>query len=181
MYYRLYHVTPGPQHGQLILGGRGVNNILILDIASDSVIHRMSMPSNAGVVDPVAVSATGEILVTYSGGKCGGVVYRYGWCRTVALYSSVSEATPAIVYRHKVRHLRVAYPRMINNANEFLVPLPHQSDILVVGTNGTILHTIDVLNGQDGVWLNNVHDLAVWENCLWVASYDGDLVLLCPG
>ncbi len=41
-------------------------------------------------------------------------------------------------------------------------------------------HSIDALNGKDGVWVPKISGLAVWEGCVWVAELQGALVLLCP-
>lgn len=49
----------------------------------------------------------------------------------------------------------------------------------IMDSEGT-WHSIDALNGKDGVWVPKISGLAVWEGCVWVAELQGALVLLCP-
>ncbi len=62
------------------------------------------------------------------------------------------------------------------------VPIVHYlltGYLLVLGADGSILHTVDAVSGKQGVWLFGVPDIAVWQGCIWLQSLNGVLVLLC--
>ena len=76
--------TVGPQPGQLCIGLISPPHVYIVNITTDSIIHRPVVPPEKQKMDHIATLPTGEILVADEGGK-------------LAWYRSVSE--PAVLLR----------------------------------------------------------------------------------
>ncbi len=156
------YVAAGPQPGQLCVGLVSPSRVYIINITTDSIIHRPAVPPEIQKMDHIATLPTGEILVSDEGGN-------------LAWYRSVSE--PAVLLTDTpVTGQRAV---MLGNINQFLVAAWSGSHLYVLDGERT-WHTVNVLNGEEGVWLPFITDVAVWEGCVWVADGNGALVLLCP-
>ncbi len=159
-------VATGPQLGELCVILRYPLRLITLNVADDRITYNLSLPVGTEYVGSVAVLDTGQILVT---------VYTYD-AQTLALYSSF-DRSPVLL--NDTSPLGYSYG-MIDHANHFLLTLPDHSLILVVDADGRLISTVDALNGKGGVWLDGMIDVAIWDNCVWVLSLYGSLVLLCP-
>ena len=158
----LYVVAPGPQPGQLCVGLRYPSLVYIVNITTDSIIHRLVVPPGITYLGHIAALPNGEILVAYGDGN-------------LAWYRSVSE--PAVLLTDTP--VTGQWPVMLGNINQFLVATYGGSQLYVLDVERS-WHTVNALNGEEGVWLTDIVDVAVWEGCVWVADRTGSLVLLCP-
>ncbi len=66
-----------------------------------------------------------------------------------------------------------------SNGGFFVVDNQH-SNLHIYNTTGSLRYTIDSVNGRHGLWLTGLTDVAVWQDCLWLVTRSGHLVLLCP-
>ena len=160
----IYSVATGPQPGELCVTLHNPPRVVILNVADDIITYNLSLPVGTEDVRSVAVLDTGQILVAVD----------IGYVMALALYSSYNRS-PVLLY-----HPIPVFFGMIDHANHFLFTLPGSSLIAVVDADGKLISTVDALNGKDGVWLDVMTDVAIWDNCVWVLSYYGSLVLLCP-
>ncbi len=90
----------------------------------------------------------------------------------LALYRSVSERAVLLTDTLVIRFGAI----MLGNNNHFLVAPPWDSRLYVMDGEGG-WHTVDALTCEAGVWISGIMDVAVWENCVWVADYHGSLLL----
>ncbi len=155
------NVAAGPRPGQLCVV-TGSSKVSILNVTIDSIIHTLVAPSGIDRLRDVATLPTGEILAA---DQYGGLV----WYRSVTDPALLLTDTPAPV-RQKV---------VLGNINQFLVAT-FAGPRLYVLSGARTWHSIEALNGKDGVWVPHIWDVAVWESCVWVAERWGSLVLLCP-
>lgn len=153
-------VAVGPRPGELCVGHS--SHVYIVNITTDSILRRLARPPGLRKVDSLAVLPTGQILVSDRDGQ-------------IAWYRSVSES--AILLADTPDSGRRVL--MVGNVNLFLVAPHFGSQLFVMDYEG-IWHTVDALNGKDGVWVPGITDMAVWDNCVWVGNDEGSLVLLCP-
>ncbi len=158
----------GPQPGQLVAIATDIsdytNTVYIIDIKNDSIIQALALPPGINDVWGVAALGSGQILVAEWG--YGNLV----WYRSVSEPAVLLTDTPVTGWRDLV---------MLGNINHFLVAPRLGSQLKVMDSEGG-WHTVDALNWETGVWLPGIVDVAVWENCVWVAQCHGILVLLCP-
>ncbi len=154
-------VAVGPQPGQLCAGHFLHVHVYIVNITGDSILHTLVVPPEIEGIHEVAALSTGEVLVADAGGH-------------LAWYPSVSE--PAIMLTDT---LVTGWLIMLGNIHQFLVATLKGSQLYVVDRKRT-WHTLESLNGGEGVWIPEIIDVTVWENCMWVAQEIGDLILLCP-
>ena len=159
---RLISVAVGSQPGQLYMAGRFSSNFYLVNTTSDTIIHNLTLPNE--ITDVVAIAAlnSGQILVATAYGR-------------LALYPSVFE--PAELLTNVPFYY--AWVSANANANQFLVSAWGMSMLFVLDRNGS-WDAVKALNGVDGVWVPSIEDVAVWEDCVWVADLTGSLILLCP-
>ncbi len=150
--------------------------VVLVNTANNSIartLRTLRLPwfVSARPLTAVAALDTGQIFVSclyWEGSDFLTVLY---------MYRSVSEPPELLA------GIPLTSPgNCLGHLNHFLVlDMSDSSIIRVVSDNGTLLHTVDVLNGRDGVWLPHAVDVAIWEDCGWVLGYEeGSLVLLCP-
>ncbi len=156
-------VAVGLQNEQLCVGDTDSAYIYVVNITTDAIIDRLEKPPQMGQVWSVTTLPTGEILVADS---------ENGY---LAWYRSVSEPAVLLTDTPVTGHRAV----VVGNIKQFLVAPRWGSQLYVLDGDG-IWHTVNALNGEDGVWVPEISYLAVWENCVWVAENEGALVLLCP-
>ena len=158
-----WYVAVVPQLGELCVGLFYPPRVYIINIKTDSIIHRL-VPPEMRHVHHIAALPTGEILVAGEG-------------RNLAWYSSVLK--PAVLLTDTPVTGQWAVMTLLGNINQFLVATPGGSQLYVLDVERS-WHTVNALNGEEGVWLTDIADVAVWEGCVWVAGWSGSLVLLCP-
>ncbi len=155
------NVAVGPRVGQLIVGASLSCRVCIISTTNSSMILRtLKWPRKLGWLQSMATGGNGQILV---GTVKGMVLYKSPAHQPVLL-------TDAPVYGGL---------GIICHGNQFLACERSGSRLFVVDADGT-WHTVNALNGQDGVWLTNIRDVAVWDNCVFVTDIHTTLVLLCP-
>ncbi len=66
-----------------------------------------------------------------------------------------------------------------SNGRFFVVDNQH-SNVHIYNRTGSLRYTIESVNGRHGLWLTGLTDVAVWQDCLWLVTRSGHLVLLCP-
>ncbi len=157
-----FSVAVGPQPGQLCAGHRMPPAAYIIDMKNDSIEQTLELPFGIGYVWSVAALGSGQILVA-------------DWDGDLAWYKSVSE--PAVLLTDtSVTGWEVA---MLGNINQFLVATYRGTQLYVMDSEGGWL-TVDALKWETGVWVPDIKDVAVWENCVWIVNDYSSLVLLCP-
>ncbi len=167
----IFSVATGPQLGELCVGISRPPRVVILNVADDNITHNLSLPDGTDVVTAVGVLHTGQILIQVHIGHGVGI-YIY----VLAFYSSYA-APPVLL--NDLKPLS-GNPGMIGHVNHFLFSLGYDSLILIVDADGQLVSTVDALNGNGVVWLDMMLDVAIWDNCVWVLSLYGALILLCP-
>lgn len=155
-------IAVGPQPGQLCAGNFYPPAVYILDIKNDTIEETLVLPPEIRFVTSLAALESGQILLAdYDGDLV--------WYKSASELAVLLTDTPATGYE----------VTMLGNINQFLITAYRVSQLYVMDGAGT-LHVVDALNGESGVWLPEIKDVAVSENCLWAADYGGCLVLLCP-
>ncbi len=167
----------GPETGQLYVASYNRPNFTVVHVntANNSIARTLTLPHTvySEIPEPaigVAMLNTGQILVLclyWENGTTHKVLY---------IYRSVSEPPELLASL-------TWWGNCLGHRNQFLIldRTFASVNIRVLSDNGTLLHTVDVLSGRDGVWLLNVADVAIWEDCGWMLGHDeGALVLLCP-
>ncbi len=145
------------------MGQHNSQDVYIINIANDSILHTLKLPDGVfGVWSLATQQDTGQILI----GSPQGVV----------LFKSVSER-PRLFTNTPIT--QEALVMVAANKEQFLVGVRWGTNVYLVDAE-VAWHTVNALNGEDGVWLTNIMDVAVWENCVYVADHYGPLVLLCP-
>ncbi len=156
-------VAVGPQEGQLCVAQSYPPAVYIINITTDSIIHTLELPSDETHdmhLSSLATVTNGQIMVQEDRGY-------------LLLYGSVSESAVRLAYAPVHRQRDVV---MSGHNKQFVVGVEGKADLYVVDEEG-IWHTVDALKGQERV---QISDIAVWGECVWVASFEGSLDLLCP-
>ncbi len=147
---------------------QGSPQLCVINVADDSVVETLELPDNCAWLLSLASLTTGEILISYR------VNDRVN--SSLALYRSASQSPTELTNLPSVSDWVLA---MVSNDNLFLMSYSLGSDLLVLTTEGFVLHTVDTVSGKLGVFLHDVTGVAVWQDCVWMGSHHGDLVLLC--
>ncbi len=153
-------IAIGPRPGHLCVAHS--SHVYIVNITSDTITHRLAKPPGLFVIWSVAALPTGEILVADSQGH-------------LACYRSVSD--PAVLLTDTPVRGRPVL--MLGNVNQFLLAPQFTSQLYVLDGEKT-WHTVEALNGKDGVWVPIIMEVAIWHSCVWVGQLFGALVLMCP-
>ena len=172
--YQVWSVAIGPQPGQLVVAGGHYSApaVHIIDIKSDSINQTLELPSKMGSGWHVAALGSGQILVADRDGDLA-------WYKFVSASAVPLTDTPVGVLIPDNVWPEVPEIGMLGNINQFLVVAHRKSQLFVMDDEGG-WHTVDALKGGTGVWLPESVDVAVWQDCVWVADSYGTLVLLCP-
>ncbi len=167
----------GLEPGQLYVASCSPPNVtvVLVNTVNNSIERTLTLPVTVYHGRPlidVAVLGTGQILVLcayWENEDLQTVLYMY---RSVfeppQLLAGIPLTSPGNCLGHRNQFL-------ILDAYEF-----QSSLIEVLSDNGTLLHTVDVLDGRAGVWLHELADVAIWEDCGLVLGLGGVIVLLCP-
>ncbi len=176
----MWSIAVGPEPGQLAVVAPDrftrynccPTIIYIIDIKRDSINQTLELPSEIGSVLSVAVVGSGQILIADRNGNMA-------WYRSVSEPAVPLTDTPVGVLLPDNVSSEVPAVGMLGNINQFLVVAHRKSQLFVMDDEGG-WHTVDALKGGTGVWLPESVDVAVWQDCVWVADSYGTLVLLCP-
>ena len=145
-------------------GGGGVFtghrcDIYLIDIHNDTVIHKID--SNGCRNGFVSQLLTGELLITRYVSRSTVLV--------VQLYQSDITLPPT--------NLTVTGHPLLSHRNHFLLRDWQANTILILDSQGDLVHTVDDLNGKHGIWMT-IKGVAVWENNLLVCDYVGNVMIL---
>ena len=160
-------VAVGPQTGQLCVAQFDRPRLWIVSTTNDRVIHTVRLPDPCQRLWSVAALDSGQLMISYS--------VSYPNC-SLAFYTSVADS-PEVV--HNMSSVADIVNGLLGHGQHFLAPYVYKADLLVMGSNGSVLHTVDTVSGKLGVYLHWINDVAVWQDCVWLGGYWGDLVLLC--
>ncbi len=132
-------------------------DIYLSDIDNDTVIQKID---SKGCGD-------GYVSQLLSGGL---LIRRYDRRSTVVqLYQSDVTIPPT--------NLTVTGEPLLSHRNHFLLLDEQANTILILDSQGDLVHTVDDLNGKHGIWME-IWDVAVWENNLLVCDYYGNVMIL---
>ncbi len=158
-------VAVGATPGQLWVGcSRGfrgdICDIYLIDIDNDTVIQTIdSISYHSG---HVSQQLTGELLITWIGRST-----------VVHLYQSYISLPPT-----NLTVTVIGDPsRLLADRNHFLLLDRQANTILILDSQGDLVHTVDDLNGKHGIWMK-IQDVAVWENNLLVGDTYGNVMIL---
>ncbi len=160
-------VAVGPQPGQLCVARVGTPRLWVVNVSDGSVLQNVTLPDCRWGLWSVAALNSGQLLVSYQ-------INRYTY--SLAWYNSVTDS-PILV--NNVTSMADFVHGIQVSGDHFLAPYIFKANLLVLGTNGSVLHTVDAVSGKLGVWLYGITDVAVWQDCVWLGSQHSDLVLLC--
>ena len=128
-------------------------DIYLIDIDNDTVMQKID--SNGYRRGLVSQLLTGELLIK-----------RY---RTIQLYQSDVTLPPT--------NLTVTGWPLLSHRNHFLLRDWGANTILILDSQGDLVHTVDDLNGKHGICMK-MRDVAVWENNLLVCDEYGNVMFL---
>ena len=161
-------VAVGSRPGQLWVGYvywgfDKADCIYLIGVDNDSVIQGIqeSVDSNWALIFFTSQLLTGELLITGS--------FYYSNDSIVHLYQSNVTLPPT--------NLTVTGYVLLSHRNHFLVRDWHTNAILILDSQGGLVHTVDDLNGKHGIWIE-IRDVAVWENNLLVCDRWGNVMIL---
>ncbi len=156
--------TPGQLWVSCVSGPLESKTVYLITVDNDSVIQSIQMSvalSSRFFAVHVSQLLTDELLVT---------IYDYnpnGW--TVLVYQSNITLPPT--------NLKVTGHVRLSHRNHFLLVDQQTNTILILDSQGDLVHTVDDLNGKHGIWMQ-IQDIAVWENNLLVSDWNGGVVFL---
>lgn len=160
----LISVAIGPQ-SQLYIAHRFSAHFYLVNTTSDTIIHTLTLPAEINDVTGIAALTSGQVLVINDGEYWG----------KIAVYPSAFEPAELLTDVPFAR----SWMSLTGNANQFLISLWKISQLIIIDDKGG-WQAVRALNGVDGVWVPCIQDVAVWEDCVWVSSDFGSVILLCP-
>ena len=165
----LFHlsVAVGPQPGQLCVAQRDPPRLWVVNASDGSVVQNITLPDRCREMRSVAVLDSGQLLFSYRINR-----YTYG----LAWYRSVTDSPTLLT--NLTSTADVVYGIQASG-DHFLAPYVFKANLLVLGPDGSVLHTVDAVSGKLGIWLYGIEDVAVWQDCVWLGSRHKDLVRLC--
>ncbi len=157
-------VAVGPQPGQLCVGQAGPPRLWVVKASDGSLLNNLTLPDPCDWLFSVA----GQLMISYSA----------PWPNfSLAVYRSVTDSPTQLA---NLTTVGCSMYGLTGSGNHFLAPYNvHQADLLVLGPDGSVLYTVDAVSGKLGIWLHEISDVAVWQDCVWMGAGKGDLVLLC--
>ncbi len=164
-------VATGLEADLLCVATRYPPALLIVNITEDRVVRAMELPEPCQRIFSVAALATGEVLIFYLVD-----ISNSSFTGSFALYGSVSEPPTLLTNMTSERDF---VRGLLGTGNRFLVLYNYSGELLVVAPDGSVLHDIEALTGKLGIWLYIATDVAVWQDCLWMVGFRGDMFLLC--
>ncbi len=161
-------VAVGPQPGLLCVTQQYPARLWLVNATDGRVKQALPLPQQCVALYSVAAMDSGQLMISYTAS--------WPWKFSLAVYRSMSESPTVLTSLSSVGDLVWG---LVGSGNLFLALYSYTGDLLVVSANGTVLHTVDAVNGKLGIFLHGITDLAVWQDCVWLGFYHGDLVLLC--
>ncbi len=165
----LRHATMavGPQPGLLCVAVYPPKMWLV-NATDDRLVQTLTLPEQCAGLYTVAALDSGQLMISY----------RTSWSRkfSLAVYRSTSASPTVLPSLSSVADNVYA---LVGSGNQFLAAYRYSGELLVVSANGTVLHTLDAVSGKQGIFLHSIYDLAVWQDCVWLEGWHGNLVLLC--
>ncbi len=140
-------VAVGPQPGQLCVAQYHQPRLWIVNTTNDRVIHTVRLPDPCQVLWSVAALDSGQLMISYS-------VSHPNF--SLAFYTSVADS-PEVLHRSVADGVN----GLLGHGQHFLAPHVFKADLLVMGSNGSVLHTVDAVSGKLGVYLHWINDVAV--------------------
>ena len=140
--------------------------VFLVDIDTDTVIEptirwSVSDPGDAPLawVD-VASLVTGETLLC----DC-----KYPDCHTVLFHTIGAQP------------INISVPGQVkmSHKDHFLLRDIRTNRVMIVDGKGKLLHTVDVVNGKHGIWMEIV-DIALWGNNLIILELNGKVAMFSP-
>ncbi len=161
-------VGVGPQPGQLCVGQYDPLGLSIINVTEDKLVQEVTLPDQCRNLLSVAALDSGQLMISY-------------WIsfpdnHSLAFYTSVTDS-PTVLYNMSA--VGDCVHSLLASGNNFLAPFALKADLLVLSADGSVLHTVDAVSGKLGVYLHEIFDVAVWQDCVWLGGWYGDLVLLC--
>ena len=155
-------VAVGSTPGQLwVAAWQGLDghncDVYLIDIDKDTVIQKINSHSCRG--GQVSQLLTGELLIQWYGNRSS----------VVQLYQSDITIPP--------KNLTVTGYLLLSHRNHFLLLDWEANTILILDSQGDLVHTVGDLNGKHGIRMN-IWDVAVWENNLLVGDWYGNVMIL---
>ncbi len=159
-------VAVGSKPGQLWVGylyWDKADYIYLIGVDNDTVIQGIqeSFDSNWNLIFFASQLLTGELLITGS--------------HYISKYSITHLYQPAVTL--PPTNLTVTGYVRLSHRNHFLLVDWQSNTILVLDSQGDLIHTVDDLNGKHGIWMQII-DVAVWENNLLVCDFNGNVMIL---
>ena len=161
-------VAVGPQPGQLCVAQWSLG-LWVVNASDGSVVQALTVPDQCRGLSSVAALDSGQLLIS--------CYCKVSWDTYIlAVYRSAADFPTLLTNLTSVDD-RVLGLR--GRGNNFLAPYYYKGEILVLGADGSVLHKVDAVSGKLGVLMYEITDVAVWEDCVWLGAWWGDLVLLC--
>ncbi len=160
-------VAVGPQPGQLCVGQFHPPRLWVVNASDGSLLHTLTLPDPCEILCSVAALVSGQLIISYDviWPTCG-----------LAVYRSVTDSPTLLT---NLTAVGCWVYGLTGSGNHFLAPYVHQSDLLVLDPDGSVLYTVDAVSGKLGIWLHEIYDVTVWQDCVWMGARAGDMVLLC--
>ncbi len=162
-------VTVGPESGQLCLAQWDPPRLWVMNVSDNSLLHNLTLPDACDGLLSVAALVSGQLMISYR-------ISRRNHVHSLAVYRSWADSPSLLTNLTSVGDRVYG---LTGSGNHFLAPYYYQSDLLILGTNGSVLHTVDAVSGRLGLRLYEMEDATVWQDCIWLGGWMGDLVLLC--
>ena len=160
-------IAVGPQPGQLCVGQWDPPRLWVNNISDGSLLHTLTLPDPCDQLNSIAALASGQLMISYRVNST---------THGLAVYRSVTDSPTLLTNLATVEDM---VNGILGSENHFLAPYTYNSNLLVLGPDGSLLYTVDAVSGKQGVFLSSIQDVAVWQDCVWLGGYDGDFVLLC--
>ncbi len=162
-------VAVGSRPGQLWVGyyywsfDNEIDYIYLIGVDNDTVIQGIQEPldSNWTLILLASQLLTGELLIT-------GSRYKSNYSITHLYQTDVTLPPTNLTVTGHVR---------LSHRNHFLVWDWRANTILILDSQGDLVHTVDDLNGKHGIEMQ-IQDVAVWENNLLVCDNHGNVMIL---
>ncbi len=162
-------VAVGPQPGQLLVAQTRPLRLWVINATDGRLLHTLTLPEPCYWLQSVSALDSGQLLISYSISH-----FTYG----MAVYRSVTDS-PRLLTNLTSDSVQDVPHGTLAVGNHFLVPYALSGYLFVLGADGSILHTLDVIKGELGVGLYSVLDVAFWQDCVWLVSSGDGLVLMC--
>ncbi len=158
-------VAVGPQAGQLCVSTQEPARLWVVNSTDGWLVQTLDVPEQCIALYAVAALDSGQVMISY-------LATWYKEFR-LAVYSSTSESPTLLTNLTSVTDY---VQGLVGVGNLFLAPHAYSSDLLVLSSDGSVLHRVDAVSG---VFLHNIRDVTIWQDCVWLGTLFGDLLLLC--